>query len=209
MTGTEEIREQFYADLDTELGDTPATDKLVMLGDFNARVGRDAEQWRGVTGKHGVGKINSNDLLLLSKCAEHNLLITNTIFRLADKYKTSWMHLLSKQWHLIDYIITRQRNSSDVLITRAMLDVLITRAMLDVLMTRAMLDVLITRAMLDALITRAMLGVLITRAMLDVLITRAMWGAECWTDHRFIRPQIRPKIHDTVRYKRTGFVEPS
>ncbi|CAI9725047.1 Hypothetical predicted protein [Octopus vulgaris] len=30
------------------------------------------------------------------------------------------MHPRSKQWHLIDYIITRQRDSSDVLITRAM-----------------------------------------------------------------------------------------
>ena len=47
---------------------------------------------------------------VVSKCAEHNLLITNTIFRLADKYKTSWMHPRSKQWHLIDCIITLQRH---------------------------------------------------------------------------------------------------
>ena len=86
MTWTEDIRAQFSADLDTELRDKPATDKLVILGDFNARVGRDEEQWRGIMGKHGVGKTNSNDLVLLNKCAEHNLLITNTIFRLAEKF---------------------------------------------------------------------------------------------------------------------------
>ena len=111
-TCTEEIREQFYADLDTELRHTPATDKLVILGDFNARAGRDVEQWRGAIEKNGVGKMNSNGLLLLSKCAEHNLLIPNTIFQLAHKYKTSWTHPRSKQWHLTDYIITRQEPSS-------------------------------------------------------------------------------------------------
>ena len=60
MTCSKEIREQFYANLDTELRDTPATDKVVILGDLNARVGRDVEQWRRFIGKHGVGKMNSN-----------------------------------------------------------------------------------------------------------------------------------------------------
>lgn len=71
-------------------------------------------------GKHGTGKMNGNGLLLLSKCAEYELLLTNTTFRQADKFKTTWMHPRSKQWHLIDYVITRQRDSKDVLITRAM-----------------------------------------------------------------------------------------
>ena len=54
--------------------------------------------------------MNSNGLLLLSKCAEHKLCITNTAFRQADKFKTTWMHPRSKQWHLTDYIIVRQRD---------------------------------------------------------------------------------------------------
>ena len=48
--------------------------------------------------------MNCIDLLLLSKCAEHNLLITS--FWQSDKYKTSWIHPRSKQWHLVDYFIT-------------------------------------------------------------------------------------------------------
>ena len=120
LTSTEETIEQFYSDLSAVLHSVPANDKLILLGDFNARVGQDHARWEGVLGKHGVGKMNNNGLLLLSKCAEFELTITNTNFRQANKYKTTWMHPRSKQWHLIDYIIVRQRDIQDVLITRAM-----------------------------------------------------------------------------------------
>ena len=90
------------------------------MGDLNARVGKDQASWKRILGSQGVGNMNSNGLLLLSKCAEHELCITNTVFRQADKFKTTWMHPRSKQWHLTDYIIVRQRDLRDVCITRAM-----------------------------------------------------------------------------------------
>ncbi|XP_037871609.1 uncharacterized protein LOC119629552 [Bombyx mori] len=64
--------------------------------------------------------MNSNGQLLLSLCAQYGLAITNTMFRLAAKYKTTWMHPRSKHWHLIDYAIVRQRDFSQVQITRVM-----------------------------------------------------------------------------------------
>nr|XP_014348724.1 PREDICTED: craniofacial development protein 2-like [Latimeria chalumnae] len=106
LISSEEEKEHFYSDLDAIIRSTPADDKLVLFGNFNARVCKDNRSWSGAMGKHGVGKMNSNGQLLLSKCAEYNLLINNTMFRQADKYKTSWMHLRSKQWHMIDYVIT-------------------------------------------------------------------------------------------------------
>ena len=62
LTSTEETIERFYADLSSVLSSIPANDKLILLGDFNARVGRDHCRWGGVIGKHGVGKMNSNGL---------------------------------------------------------------------------------------------------------------------------------------------------
>ena len=90
---------------------------LILLEDFNARMGTDQQIWEGVIGPEGIGKCNSNGLLLLKKCAEHELLIPNTVFRLPTRNKTSWMHPRSKHWHLIDYVIVRRRDRQDVRVT--------------------------------------------------------------------------------------------
>uniref|UniRef100_A0A8C5LPA2 Endonuclease/exonuclease/phosphatase domain-containing protein n=1 Tax=Leptobrachium leishanense TaxID=445787 RepID=A0A8C5LPA2_9ANUR len=120
MTTPEETIDKFYDDLNTVISSTPIADKLIVLGDFNARVGSDHTSWDGVMGKHGVGKCNSNGLLLLQTCVEHGLLVTNTIFSLPARNKTSWMHPRSKHWHLIDYVIVRNRDRQDVKVTKAM-----------------------------------------------------------------------------------------
>ena len=92
MTNPDEVKDKFYDDLDSVI----SADKLILLGDFNARMGTDHQTWEGVIGFEGVGKCNSNGLLLLRKCAEHKLLITNTVFRLPTSRKTTWMHPRSK-----------------------------------------------------------------------------------------------------------------
>ena len=117
MTNPDEVKDKFYDDLDSVISAAPRTDKLILLEDFNARVGTDHHTWEGVTGSEGVGKCNSNGLLLLRKCAVHELLITNTVFRLPTRRKTTWMHPRSKHWHLIDYVIVRRKNRQDVRVT--------------------------------------------------------------------------------------------
>nr|AOE48155.1 hypothetical protein [Eumigus monticolus] len=116
----DDIKEKFYSDLDNILSNINRQDKIILLGDFNARVGKDYKVWNGVIGKEGVGSVNSNGIRLLSKCAEHGLVITNTIFRQKNRFKTSWQHPRSKHWHLIDYVIVRKEDLRDVLITKAM-----------------------------------------------------------------------------------------
>ena len=120
LTSPDDAKEHFYEQFDQVTRSTPPRYKRVILGDFNARVGRDYSSWEGVLSRHGVGKINDNGLHLLSKCAEHSLCITNTLFRMADKYKTTWMHSRSKHWHLIDFIIVPQWDIRDVRLTQAM-----------------------------------------------------------------------------------------
>ena len=96
LTNSDKSKEQLYFDLHFILGSTPPRDKLIHLSDFNARVGRQYTDWKGLAGLHWIIKMNITYLLLLRKCAEHNLVITNMLFRQAKKYNTSWIHLKSR-----------------------------------------------------------------------------------------------------------------
>ena len=73
LDATDEDKEMFYDQLDTILTAIPESDTVFLLGDFNSRVGRSADVWTVVIGRHGVGNVNDNGILLLSKCAEHRL----------------------------------------------------------------------------------------------------------------------------------------
>ena len=117
MTNPDEVKD---VDLDSVISAAPRTDKLILLEDFNTRVSTDHQTWEGVIRSEGVGKCNSNGLLILRKCAEHELLIINTVFRLPTRRKTTWMHPRSKHWHLIDYVIVRRKARQDVRVTNTM-----------------------------------------------------------------------------------------
>jgi len=46
--------------------------------------------------------------MLLDLCVKHNMVVANTVFQQANKYKASWMHPHSHHWHVIDYVLTKQ-----------------------------------------------------------------------------------------------------
>ena len=96
MTYDEVTKEVFYNQLDRCIRETPKENKLINMGNFKARVGTNQDAWQGTLGLHGIGKCNSNGLLLLTKCMEHELAITNTFFKQPLKNITTWMHPRSK-----------------------------------------------------------------------------------------------------------------
>nr|VZI48492.1 unnamed protein product [Spirometra erinaceieuropaei] len=118
MTNPNAVRDKFYEDLHARLATVSKADKLIVLGDFNVRVGTDHTAWRGVLGPHGLRGSNDNCLLLLRTCAEHSLILTNT-FCLSELEKSTWRHPRSRQWHLLDYVLVRRRVQRDVLVTKA------------------------------------------------------------------------------------------
>ena len=84
LTSSNEAKDAFYEELHALMKGAPATpppppppsDYLILLGDFSATVSTECNNWKGVLGLHGTGKLNSNGLT-----------ITITPFRQADRSK--------------------------------------------------------------------------------------------------------------------------
>ncbi|KAK2190513.1 hypothetical protein NP493_77g00011 [Ridgeia piscesae] len=114
MTNPDENKEAFYNQLASVLSGIPRTDKLLPIGDFSVRIGRDNGKWPLVMGKHGIVKCNSNGELLLALCSEFELIVTNIMFKQKDERKTTWMHPRSRRWHMVNFIITRCRDKMDI-----------------------------------------------------------------------------------------------
>ncbi|BHF59556.1 hypothetical protein SprV_0100251600 [Sparganum proliferum] len=114
MTSQDKARKKFYEGMYALLETVQKAEKLIVLGNFNVRVGTDHAAWRGVLGNHGLDDSNGNGLLLLRTCAEHRLILTNT-FRLPTWEKVTWMPPRSQHWHPLDYVLVRRRDQRDVL----------------------------------------------------------------------------------------------
>ena len=119
MTYQDKNKETFYRQPGEVGRSVPAGDNLIILEDFNARMGSNHTASTGVISQHRIGHQNSNGKLLFSLCPQHNLPVTSTCFQLNDVYKITWMHPRSKHWRLTGFIIYRQRDLPDFHITRA------------------------------------------------------------------------------------------
>ena len=69
----------FYEDLQDLLELTPQKDVLVIIGDWNAKVG--SQEIPGVTGKFGLGVQNEVGQRLTEFCQENTMVIANTLFQ--------------------------------------------------------------------------------------------------------------------------------
>ncbi|XP_052217843.1 uncharacterized protein LOC127835421 [Dreissena polymorpha] len=119
LSASDEDKDTFYDQLDSLFGGIPKIEPILLLGDFNARVGTDHQSWSSCIGHYGTGKMNDNEQRLLELCSYHNLCITNTFFQSKPQHRVSWMHPRSRRWHQLDLVITRRSLLSSVLGTRS------------------------------------------------------------------------------------------
>ena len=86
----DKLKEEFFADLQHTLDDLGKEDVLLLVSNFNARVGSSTEgvvlPWEGVRGHHGIGRENETTKELLSFCALNELAIMNTFFEKCSIY---------------------------------------------------------------------------------------------------------------------------
>jgi exonuclease III len=98
-------KERFIGKLENEICRSK-TDNIVIMGDFNAKVGEDRKNYEEVMGVNGYGRRDKEGELLLELCKRNGMYICNTNFKKALKEekitRISWD---GKNESIIDYII--------------------------------------------------------------------------------------------------------
>jgi hypothetical protein len=118
LVASSDDKDSFYNTLEDTIRKASNSDRVILLGDLNARIGDDHASWPQCIGHFGVGKMNENGQRLLQLCSRNNLVVTNTLFPGKQHRKVSWCHPRSKTWHQLDFVITRARHKEEVLNTR-------------------------------------------------------------------------------------------
>uniref|UniRef100_A0A670IUS3 Endonuclease/exonuclease/phosphatase domain-containing protein n=1 Tax=Podarcis muralis TaxID=64176 RepID=A0A670IUS3_PODMU len=112
-TGAEETEiDQFYEDLEDLIEVTPKKDFLLIIGDWNAKVGN--QEIKGTTGKFGLGDQNEAGQRLIEFCQENKLVITNTLFQQHKRRLYTWTSPDGQHRNQIDYILCSQRWRSSI-----------------------------------------------------------------------------------------------
>lgn len=111
---------ELYEKLQNKIDDTKE-DNIIIVGDFNARVGTEAEKWDHVIGKAGEDKVTDSGELLLQLCVANDLVIVNTFFEHEERKKfTRYAEKNGREEKsIIDYCIIRRSVLSLVLDAQA------------------------------------------------------------------------------------------
>lgn len=108
MERSENEREVFWESLNECLSTFDDNERIVVLGDLNAKVGDRGVD--GVIGKYGVPGVNENGERLVEVCIERRLSVGNTWFqkRMIQKYTREGEN--GQERSLIDYVLVDERS---------------------------------------------------------------------------------------------------
>jgi len=82
--------ERFYQDLSQEVKQVPKGDMLLIMGDFNTKVGRrEPSAISSTVGLYGLGETNEAGEQLEDFCLEHELALVNTQYHVQTTSKTA------------------------------------------------------------------------------------------------------------------------
>jgi len=112
----EEIdKEGYYQNVEQVYDSCPSNDIKIVLGDLNAKVGKE-EIYQGLIGKHSMHLYtNNNGQRLVDFAAAKNMVISSTCFPHKEIHKQTWRSRDGKTNNQIDHILIDKRNASSIL----------------------------------------------------------------------------------------------
>jgi endonuclease/exonuclease/phosphatase family metal-dependent hydrolase len=107
--GEDAAKDAFYLMMFACLKEAPTSNKVVVLGDFNAELGSAWQEQGGVTSKfhlhRGAAEPSDNGARLLNLAATFHLRVANTFFKHRLGHLATWQHTTTHRWYVKDYIL--------------------------------------------------------------------------------------------------------
>ena len=103
-TSHEEEKIKFYNQLQDTVNKIPKRDILILMGDMNAKVGKDNTGREREMGTHGLGMMNENGEIFADFCTFNELVIGGSIFPHKNCHKATWVSPDNKTENQIDHI---------------------------------------------------------------------------------------------------------
>lgn len=120
MKASDNDLDDFYSSLQEEISNVAKKDLIILMGDFNAKVGCQYQDSSGVVGKFGYGQRNDRGDRLIDFCGLNDLIITNTQFKQSKENRCwTWISPNGVDRNQIDYIMISRKGRGSVRNSRA------------------------------------------------------------------------------------------
>ena len=106
---TEEDKDMFYCTLQNQIDRTPQHDILIVMGDFNAKIGSNNQGYELCMGREGLGEVNNNGQRFKDICSENGLVIGGSLFQHKEFHKTTWISPDKRTSNQIDHIAINKK----------------------------------------------------------------------------------------------------
>ena len=100
----EKDKEEFYKLLQATVDKAPNRDIKILMGDLNAKIGKENLGKELIMGTEALGEINENGELFTDFCAFNDLVIGGSVFKHKNIHKETWISPDGKTRNQIDYI---------------------------------------------------------------------------------------------------------
>lgn len=121
-SATDDVIDEFYNQLQDTLDTASKRDVVLMIGDFNAKIGAGHchEEEKVAIGKYGLGERNKRGDSLVDFCIGNELVVANTLFQQHPRRLYTWQSPDGKTRNQIDYILIKRRWKSSLRIAKTL-----------------------------------------------------------------------------------------
>ena len=104
----EEVKEDFYHQLQPGFNKSKARDLIMVIGDLIAKVDSDNRNREASVGTHGEGATNENGDMCCDFCASNGFVIGGTLFPYKTSHKLTWRSPNGTSENQIDHLVIKR-----------------------------------------------------------------------------------------------------